>query len=161
MLLVGAVAAHALEIDLQSHGNYTLTVPTAFVTETVVFQDTDIAIPALTSLSYSFARTGIYTGSGAYTNGVDTLPFTFTFTQDTPTDGFSFTQAAHGIWNTTGGAGVFAGLVGSGVISANFHPNLHTSSLTEFSGTLAAVPEPASYAVFGLGLVGLVRRKRK
>lgn len=160
-VLCFAGAAHAFSIDLMSHGNYSFPAAGFFaVNEKVVWQDSNAVLPALTSMTYT-ANQGTLVGAGTYTNGVDSLSYSFKFTTDIPTDGFSSTQNAHAIWTYTGGTGAFANLMGSGVLASNFNAPLGGTSLTEFSGLLVAVPEPASYAVLGLGVVALIRRRKK
>ena len=156
--LIGvAASAHAFTLDLFSHGHYLTAPGIASATDTVLFQDSSIPTPSLTSLNYSFSTGGPYVGTGMYTNGVDSLLFSISFSSGlTP----SPTTLVDGTWSYTGGTGAFAGLSGSGVISSIFKTS-GTSTLTTFSGDLEPLPEPASLAAIGIGAMGLLRLKKR
>ena len=161
LAIASACAASAFNLDLSSQGHYSFPGGSLFtVTESVIWQNSDASIPALTSMTYTADSTTLQ-GTGTYTNGTDSFSFAFTFTDDIPTDGFSDTQTSHAIWTYTSGTGAFAGLMGSGVLASTFDAPLGATSLTETSGRLEPVPEPASLTLLGVGVAALIGRRRK
>jgi uncharacterized membrane protein len=68
-------------------------------------------------------------------------------------------------WVITGGTGVFEGDTGYAALTGTItltSPTTGVSSGT-YAGALTAVPEPATFAILGAGIIGLaaMRRRRK
>lgn len=163
VLACSMASAQDIQIDLSSHGLYSIGSGSFSVNEVVIYQSTTLPMPTLTSMTYTASTSGPpYAGDGTYTNGVDSFTFHFELTGDVPTDGFSSTQTAHGLWTYTSGTGAFANYSGSGVIASNYNAPAGATSLTVFSGRLVnLVPEPATVAALGIGAAALLRRRRK
>lgn len=132
---------------------------TAVFAETVDFQSS--GTPPLTNLIYSLNTTTLK-GFGAYEGTTGDLDFTFmydasTFRSLAPGEG-----SIDGTWNFSGGTGSYAHYTGgSGSLALTF---LQTSSnmgltATTFSGDLT--PEPGSYLALGIGVAGLLIRRRR
>lgn len=168
--LLAAYAAQAvtLDLNLQSNGSYTQSGSTVSVVEHVTLQDivndldySTVTMPSLTGLTYSFnASTGL--GSGLFTNGTDSLSFNFAFQPVPSLDPASQSVSGSATWTLTNATGAFAPYtLGSGTLSATYSPKIRKTSLTNFSGQIQSVPEPASMAAVGIGVAGLLRRRKK
>lgn len=97
-------------------------------------------------------------------SGTNQLLFTFSFTTATaapPVPGDTFTLSLEPPANANPGGGddfFFINVVGQ---TTQFVPYSSTAGTITISGAVLAVPEPASWALFGLGLLGLVARGRR
>jgi len=168
--LVAAYSAQAvtLDLNLQSHGSFTQAGSIVSVVETVGIQEfvddntyDTVIMPSLTNLNYSF-NAGTGTGSGIYTNGVDSLSFDFAFSPVPSLNVPSQSVSGNANWVLTGATGAFSTFtLGSGTLSATYSPKIRKTALTSFSGQIQSVPEPASMAAVGIGLAGLLRRRKK
>jgi hypothetical protein len=158
LAFTAAIAANAQAIQIVSIGSAAPSGLTLLFNENVAYNSWGTG--SLTSLSYGV--TGL-SGSGVYTNGVgNTLDFDLTYSA------LSFqkvgqSESFDGTWVYTGGTGAYAAKTGGGTLALNAFVTspVTASTITSFSGTLAAVPEPASYAVLGIGALGLLVRRRK
>ena len=150
-----AVAAHAFQFAVISDGSYSSN--TGISNEQVVGQT---GIEELDTLVLDYAtETGEYTGPGGNLD--------FTFTWGPPGQGYPYGDGNYyqGVWTyantSTGdfanmnGGGTFAFGINNGDGNGNYHSN------TALVGSLVTVPEPAAFAALGIGLVALVRRRRK
>lgn len=70
------------------------------------------------------------------------------------------TVSANGSWKYVSGTGTYSNQKGSGTFGLTYTPGINLQQST-FTGSLQAVPEPASLAVLGLGAMALVRKRRK
>ncbi len=168
--LVAAFSAQAvtLDLNLQSHGSYSQAGPLVSVSENVSLQDlvddstfNTVTMPLLSHLNYSFnAGSGI--GSGSYSNGVDSLSFNFMFSPVPSLNVPSGSVSGNANWVLTGATGAFSNYtIGSGTLSATYSPKIRRTALTSFSGQIQSVPEPTSLAAIGIGIAGIMRRRKK
>jgi len=166
--IAAASAAHALVIDFIWTGSYMPATPAAgsdavladsLVGGNTVFDLVPGSVP-ITGVAYSYtvgaaATVGsgfLFIGTPANLAGVGAV-FSFNFTGNNTSDGVNGTlMTLNGV-----GAGPYAGYTTTtGQLSHTDHayPGPFTAG-----GQFSSVPEPASIAAIGLGLVGLVRRR--
>jgi hypothetical protein len=169
LLIIAAVGvaayAQAITVDLVSVGTYNNSygpggAQGAFYTtsETTIYSDL-ATIPVGSALSFfDTYATGL--GTATYVGGGNTLVLDVDVTNY---DVSPNTSSMIGTWtlDTALSSGAYAGLAGSGTLSAGYNQLAGAFSSTTVVGNLQAVPEPASYAVLGLGILGLVRRRSR
>jgi hypothetical protein len=161
-IVVAAASASAFNIDIISVGTYVNNQPVNYTThENVIFQQSNPAgEPLLDTLDFN-ADYASSTGEAFYQNaGGDGFKFSFTFGTFS-FDGTAGTSSTNGTWTYENGSGAYAGLHGSGTWSATYDAFTGASSMTTVSGQLTPVPEPASLAIVGVGVVGLLARRRR
>lgn len=156
--LGSAVAAHALVISVASVGGYNVVGTTATFTESVVYQSTNPASGQFTTLTAVYDLVN-KTGTATYMNADDSQELVYDFTISGVAINNPFESAA-GTWSYVSGKGDYANFAtGLGTNTININTT-DTSSLWTTKGELVPVPEPASIAVIGVGLLGLLRRRR-
>lgn len=163
-LLGVALSAHA-QIVLGSMGSWVSSNAGATFTdtETVVYQSTPGYAP-LTDLTMVLPYVGPPYGLGTavYTdNAGDTLDLVLDVSDETyaPDD---LTRSIDGAWLYAGGTGSYAPsqvAFGDGTFAVS--QTIEGFSGTVLVGNLYAVPEPAPYAVLGVGALGLLMRRRR
>ncbi len=125
--------------------------------ETVLFSHI-VPLPNPTTLDL-LGTFSTSTSVATYSNGVDSFTLDFVFTNTTFAGGAKTDQ---GTWTWVGGTAAYATVTGgTGTYSATYNAADGNFSSTTIAGNLDAVPEPASMAVVGIGLLGLARRRRK
>jgi hypothetical protein len=163
-LVVGSVAfaaaaAHAQAFQFSTLSAGTVDLSTGIDLETILSTYFNGIAPIdLTTFELNGNNdTGYLAGPG----NVNQMNFSFVYTSST-----GFMNGADGSlsWTYTNGTGAFANLVGGGdvaideqLISGTVYAT--TSGVTGFLSP-ASAPEPASYALLGLGVFALVRRRR-
>jgi len=154
-----ACAQATINIYLASVGTATEFAPPTINTVEAVVSERGGAGP-LSALTYTLDGNTLK-GSGAYTDpGGDVLDFSFVLN---PASGVikDDSLSIDGDWSYTGGTLGYANKVGGGTIALNFLTNGSpiAESGTLFSGQLA--PEPAPFAAIGVGVIGLLARRRR
>jgi hypothetical protein len=102
----------------------------------------------------------ITTGTGEFFEGGEDLKLSFTQTSQTIEDG---TISKIGDWTVTSQTGFSPALAAGGTYSLSFD-NLYyngTSGNYSWSFVGALLPEPTPYAVLGVGMVGLLMRRKR
>lgn len=175
LALLGAFAsANALTITFQSTGAIGPDPATAgnlkVVDNTVVSSSfAPLGAFTVTNLTYSFVDAASTTGTGTLTlkrtsdNAIGTLALNF--------PGFTFLGATNGSMVSSAmtlgsGTGWLAGYVGGGAISGVYSYTRDArgaidKGTSRSSFTAEVVPEPASLAALGAGVLALLRRRRR
>jgi hypothetical protein len=156
--LVSSLVAlsNAVVFSVVSVGQFTLVGGGYTTAENVISQVTPSPLNTL-------AFTATYVGAGAngnmvYTGGAGTV--TLAFTAPGPFVFQGNTSSLNGSWTYTSGTGAYASYTGgSGTFAAVYNTSGNYASTT-LSGDLNPVPEPATLAVLGLGVLALRRRVR-
>jgi hypothetical protein len=158
-LAIAACSQAQVGLILVSNGAGAISGSTGIVAEGVDAQVGGFG--PLSMLTYT-VNTGTLMGSGTYTGTGGTLNFNLTYQASTLQFLSSTEGSIDGTWTYTGGTGTYAGKVGSGTLALTFLMvnSSAASTGTTFAGELA--PEPAPVVAMGLGVAGLlIRRRRK
>ncbi len=158
-ILGSAVSAHALVLTISSFGSYLVAGNTATFTESVVYQSTIPAASPFTTLTAVFDIPS-QTGTATYMNADDSQELVYNFIITGTAFNGPF-EAAAGTWSYASGKGDYANFAsGSGTNTINID-TLDQTSLFTTKGELLPVPEPASIAAIGIGVLGLIRLRKK
>jgi len=158
-VLAVAISAQAFTIDVSSVGKWAIVGANLNTSETVIFQSTSVVAPVFVTNDTSVVNAAPPTpGVGLLDDGAGNS-ITYSITFDSASGNFNGVSAS-GTWNYVAGTGFYAGLVGGGTITENYDGSSGLS-LGTVVGDLRAVPEPASMAAMGLGIVGLIARRRR
>ena len=155
--LAAAVASQAVNITYIGNATGVATSPTSFTTTSLL----NTSGAPFNGLGNGLVTlTGGATSTVSFTSGADSLVITFDGTTDNTAPG---TQAVASNGTITAGTGVFSTFVSpANVVTINSNTNTQTgSNVFSIQGNVNPVPEPASFAALGLGVVAIMRRRRK
>lgn len=153
-----AVPSFAFTIDIISVGGYSNPGLTYTTSENVIFQNTPgvLSTLAVSGTINSPGPTQFLNATATYVGSGGSLVVNYS----TSPVQFSGGSASYdGTWTYVSGTGAYAGLSGTGAI--NFLVSSSGFANHSLSGSLEAVPEPASIAALGLGAVALLRRRKR
>lgn len=157
-LVAAAIPSYALTIDIVSIGSYGAIPPAYTTTETVIFQNTPAVLTTL-AVAGTINNPGpnqFLVGTATYAGVGGTLVVSYT---TSPVQASGGSASFDGTWTYVAGTGAYAGLMGTGAV--NFLTSTSGFANHSLSGELEAVPEPASMAALGLGVVALLRRRKR
>lgn len=124
------------------------------------YNDVNVFNTTVSGVDLTTATISTGTGTASYSNGSlsEVLNVNLAVTSIVK-DGAARSLA--GTWTYTSGVGTYNAQKGSGTWAATLNPTLGQLDLTTFTGSLQAVPEPASMAVIGIGAMALAARRRR
>lgn len=153
---LGSAHASSFTFEFNSIGKYSTSGSTLTVVDpTVVYDASTIKAKSVT---YSYTIPGAATSGAGVITLIDNSTIDFSFNGNI-TAGVNSDALSGNVVSFSNGTGSLAGYTGNGSISNTTWKN--GNDQTTFVAELQAVPEPASMAVLGVGLAGVIARRRR
>lgn len=153
-----AIVAQATTITVGSAGGIdSINGNLVTIGETVWYQNSP-GLSSFTKVKNHYDAT-FGSGTSTYMNDDDSQELNILYLFEGTSTTYPFESAA-GSWIYTSGKGDYANLTGAGTVTFNLNAS-DFSTISTLKGKLEAVPEPASMAILGVGVVGLIRRRKK